>query len=94
MKFRIGVFRERLSDKHGFLENQLAASPTLLNGVKNLYPYFPHFFKEFGKNRCSESYTWLKSDNEVVTTSATLSSDLDKIIKKMSKNLSNDGQYI
>jgi hypothetical protein len=85
MEFRIGVFSRKVVRQHGFLENRLAASPTLLNGVKDLYPYFPHFFKEFGKNRCSESYTWLKSDNEVVPTSTTLWSDLDKIIKKILK---------
>jgi len=45
MKFRTGVFRESLSVKQGFLENRLAANPTLLNGLKDLYPHFPHFFK-------------------------------------------------
>jgi len=43
MKFCIEVFRERLSGKHGFLENRLAASPTLLNGIKGFIPVLSTF---------------------------------------------------
>jgi hypothetical protein len=97
--FGTGVLYKKLSCKHKFHENQLSNSHTLLKGINKWISTHtfhiswltdPHVMLlrnyHFHKNQCSESHTLLRCINEFCCHFVHLSSNLDKIPYRSTRN--------